>query len=152
MAGSITLDSTPGLGSKAIFTVPLKVSSWCRDAHPTTPSPPHLESNTDSDKAPLWIQPLHRSMSEDLLNQQISNSVMSSTPPPLQSSSRHGSIDKAANTGLTPEQRSKIHVLVVEDKYVPPLIPFHSTAMRLIMLTRFSAQSTKPSPSKIYTN
>jgi CheY-like chemotaxis protein len=123
MTGSITLDSIPGFGSKAIFTVPFKVSSWCCGPHLATPSPPHLESSTDSNGAPLWIQPLHRSMSEDLLNQQISNSVTNYTPPPLQSSSRHGSIDKAANTGLTPEQRSKIHVLVVEDKSVPPPIP-----------------------------
>jgi hypothetical protein len=152
MSGSITLGSTPSLGSKAIFTVPFKVSSWCRDPHLPTPSPPHLESSTDSNGAPLWIQPLHRSMSEDLLNQQISNSVTDYTPPPLQSPSRHRSIDKAANAGLTAEQRSKIHVLVVEDKYVPPPIPFHSTAMIFIMLTRFAAQSTKLSPSKTYAN
>jgi hypothetical protein len=152
MAGSITLDSTPGLGSKAIFTVPFKVSSRCCDARLETRSPPQLESNTDSNGDPLWIQPLHRSMTEDLLNQQISNSVTNHTPPPLQSSSRHGSIDKSANTGMTPEQRSMIHVLVVEDKYVPPPIPFHSTAIKFIMLTRFSAQSTRLSPSKTYTN
>jgi hypothetical protein len=139
MAGSITLDSTPGLGSKAVLTVPFKVSSWCRDPHLAIPSPPHLESSIDSNGSPLWIQPLHHSMSEDLLNQQISNSVTNYTPPPLQSSSRHGSIDKVANMGLTAEQRSKIHVLVVEDKYAPLPLPLHSTAMKFIMPTRFSA-------------
>jgi hypothetical protein len=129
--GSITLESTPNIGSKAIFTVPLKVSSWCRNPRfdVSTSSLPAFRLSSMSSKTPPWTQPFaHRSISQDLLNQRISNSVMNyplilSTP--IGGSSHHGSIDSISNLSLTlsPEQRSKIHVLVVEDKYVrvPPL-------------------------------
>lgn len=143
MNGSIDLESTLDHGSKATFIVPLKVSSWCRN--------PRLESSSSSpnlgfhSRAATWTQPLaQRSINQDLLNQQISASVTTSFPSLAQaSSSRHASLDITSNLSsrhpsmdsafnfqigsLTPEQRSKVHVLVVEDKYVPTAspLPFH---------------------------
>lgn len=132
MNGSIDLESAPNKGSRATFIVPLKVSSWCRN--------PRLDSSSSSpnlgfhSRTAPWTQPLaQRSINQDLLNQQISASVTTSFPSLAQpSASRHASLDIASNLSsrhpsldnafslhigsLTPEQRSKVHVLVVEDK------------------------------------
>jgi CheY-like chemotaxis protein len=133
MKGSITLQSTPGIGSKAIFTVPLKVSSYCRNPRldSSTWSPPHpgfrLSERTSLTLTPTWSQNLaHRSINQDLVNQQISNCVADYPPlpsPPIDRSLRHSSIETLNSSlplTLSPEQRSKVHVLVVEDKYAPP--------------------------------
>ncbi|KUJ15072.1 M4WV, histidine kinase-group IX protein [Mollisia scopiformis] len=116
MNGSIELESTPKQGSKATFIVPFKVSSWTRTSvRETFSTSPNLGFHTRS----TWKQPLaHRSINQDLLNQQISASVTTSFPSLSQSSSRHPSLDNTFNLqigSLTPEQRSKTHVLVVED-------------------------------------
>lgn len=120
MKGSIELESTPNKGSKATFIVPFKVSSWTktpiRESFSTSPSLGfHSRVNT-------WTQPLaHRSINQDLLNQQISASVTTSFPSLSHPPSRNQSLDNTFNLQigpLTPEQRSKIHVLVVEDKFV----------------------------------
>jgi hypothetical protein len=131
MRGSITLHSTPNVGSKAIFTVPLKVSSYCRNPRldGSICSPPHhgfrLSERTSKTLTPTWTQNLaHRSINQDLLNQQISNSVTNYPPvpsPPMDGSLRHGSVGSLSSQlplTLSAEQRSKVHVLVVEDKYV----------------------------------
>jgi hypothetical protein len=124
MHGSINLESTPGIGSKAIFSIPLKISSWCINPAFKASSPPnpgfriHIPS-----KSKKWSGPLaHRSVNQDLLNQQISSSVVTTgytpTPlPPLKRVSTGSSIDAVTMAPqLTPEQRAKCHVLVVEDK------------------------------------
>jgi hypothetical protein len=132
MKGSITLDSTPNVGSKAIFTVPLKVSSYCRNPRfdASTTSPPHLgfrrSARTSKTLTPTSTQNVaHRSINQDLLNQQISNSVTDYSPvpsPPMDRSLRHSSVESLSSgipLPLSAEQRSMVHVLVVEDKYVP---------------------------------
>ncbi len=158
MHGSIALTSTPGYGSKALFTVPFKVSSWCRNHHLTSSSPPNpgFRYHIQPSKILPWTQPLaQRTINQDLLNQQISSSVTdfgaqgtrsrqeSISLGPLERKMSFGigsvgagrpgmtkqrSIDAVTTPGtismpigpveLTPEQRSKTHVLVVEDKYV----------------------------------
>jgi hypothetical protein len=133
MKGSITLESTPNVGSKAAFTVPLKVSSWCLnprfDTSASSPPHPGFHFSNISSKTPTWTQPLANcSINQDLLNQQISNSVKNYQPvqpPPIERSLRQGSIGTISNIPLTlsPEQRSRTHVLVVEDKYVPSHAP-----------------------------
>jgi len=130
MKGTIELESTPNVGSKATFTVPLKVSSGC--GNPgfdfTASSPPHpgfrLSTRISKAQAPAWTQSLaHRSMSQDLLNQEISNTVKNYPPfPPAQPerSLPQGTITAVSSLPLTlsPEERSKTHVLVVEDNAV----------------------------------
>jgi hypothetical protein len=131
MKGSITLDSTPGAGSKAIFTVPLKVSSYCCNPrlNASTSSPPHpgfrLSERASKALTPTWTQSLaHRSINQDLLNQHISNSVtdyLAMPSRPMDRSLRHGSVGALSSSlplTLSAEQRSKVHILVVEDKYV----------------------------------
>jgi len=128
MKGSITLESTPNIGSKATFTVPLKVSSWRRnpqlDVSASSPPHPGFRLSTRTSKTSTWSQSLaHRPISQDLLNQEISNSVTNYPPvppPQLERSLRHGSINAISNLPLTIslEERSKTHVLVVEDKCV----------------------------------
>ncbi|PMD19299.1 hypothetical protein NA56DRAFT_690619 [Hyaloscypha hepaticicola] len=131
MKGSITLQSTPGVGSKAIFTVPLKVSSYCRNPRldSSTWSPPHpgfrLSERTGLTLTPTWSQNLaRRSINQDLVNQQISNCVADYPPlpsPPIDRSLRHSSIETLNSSlplTLSPEQRSKVHVLVVEDNAI----------------------------------
>jgi hypothetical protein len=118
MHGSIHLESTPGLGSKAIFKVPFKVSSWCPNPAFRAASPPQLEFRhvTNLSKDITWTQPLaHRSISQDLLNKQISSSV-SNYAHASKGTDRAASVDASAVAKLSKEQRRKIHVLVVEDK------------------------------------
>jgi hypothetical protein len=131
MHGSIDLESIPGVGSKATFIVPFKVSSWCPNPRFLSSSPPNpgFRYRIQPGKTRSWTLPLeNRTISQDLLNQQISSSVTEYTPPSLSRSrqgsvgalSRHPSIDAITSMPLelTPEQRSRTHVLVVEDKYV----------------------------------
>jgi hypothetical protein len=136
MKGSITLDSTPNVGSKAIFTVPLKVSSYCRNPRldASTSSPPHpgfcLSARTSKTSTPTSTQNVaHGTINQDLLNQQISNSVTDYSPvlsAPIDRSLRHSSVEGLPSgipLPLSAEQRSMVHVLVVEDKYVPSPAP-----------------------------
>ncbi|KAI9049423.1 hypothetical protein LZ554_006457 [Drepanopeziza brunnea f. sp. 'monogermtubi'] len=125
MKGSIELESTPGVGSKAKFTIPLQVSSWRGDPQLDTSSPPSNPEprSVPSMRSPSWADPLsHRSINQDLLNQQISSSVTSCYQPPTMSSSpRQASADITRNikfAHLNPEQRSRFHVLVVEDNAI----------------------------------
>ncbi|KAE8448682.1 hypothetical protein EG329_008897 [Mollisiaceae sp. DMI_Dod_QoI] len=120
MKGSISLKSTPKHGSKATFTVPLRISSMNQD-HQYEPlsSSPNLGFHV---RPANWAQPLaHRSISQDLLNQQISDSVTNTFPSLAQSSlERHSSLDNPGGFNLqigtlSKDERSKIHVLVVED-------------------------------------
>ncbi|CZT10706.1 related to histidine kinase [Rhynchosporium graminicola] len=118
MDGSIDLESQPDVGSKATFTIPFKVSAWHQAPQLGLPSPPadaglRLAPLT---KIPSWTTNLaHRSMNQDLLNQQISSSVTTTYTPP--SLSRHGSLEDPALLvdKLSAEQRARIHILVVED-------------------------------------
>lgn len=126
MKGSITLESTPDVGSKATFIVPLKVSSWCLnhrlDTDTSSAPYPRFDLSNMSSKIPIWTQSIaHRFQNQDPTSQQISKSVTSYQPvppPPVERSSRHNSIDGFSNNSRTfsAEQRSRTHVLVVEDK------------------------------------
>lgn len=133
MKGSITLDSTPNIGSKATFTIPLRVSSWCPDpnlaALASSPPNPGFRLSTKPIRIPSWEKPFaHRSKNQDLLNQQISNSMTNyppihNSPPQFERSMmRQGSLNEISNLNamLSVEERSNVHVLVVEDKYVSP--------------------------------
>ncbi|KAH6677147.1 hypothetical protein B0J14DRAFT_615440 [Halenospora varia] len=137
MKGSIDLESTPGKGSRATFTVPLKITSRDADASRRRASSPSLhelrhrhDTNTLS-KIPSWKQPLaHRSINQNLLNQQISASVTNYSSVLREGwSSRQSSIDAGSSlasfsvgsptrSGMSVEQRRKCHVLVVEDNAI----------------------------------
>lgn len=124
MDGSIELESKPDIGSKATFLLPFKVSAWRQDVRLDTDSPsPNLGFRlAPLTKVPSWTTPLaHRSINQDLLNQQISSSVTASYHPPSVPSTRPGSVEShlLPISQLSMEQRSRMHVLVVEDKYVP---------------------------------
>lgn len=131
MHGFIKLESQPGEGSRATFMVPFKVSSWHEEPHIRSSSPPNPGFRWS--KPSIWTQSCTpRTLNQDTLNQQISSSVTEFTPSSLPRTrkgsiapmlSRHSSIDAITSlpTDLTPEQRSRFHVLVVEDKYVSPL-------------------------------
>lgn len=125
MNGTITLNSVVRKGSTATFVVPLRVSSHRPGTASSSTSqdlPPF--SPTTSLTTPLWTEPSsQRAANQDilninLLNQQISASATQYSSPALRTGSRHTSVDLTAQ--LPPEQRSQIHVLVVEDKYFPP--------------------------------
>ena len=123
MDGSIELESKPNLGSKATFTLPFKVSAGHQDtpAERDSPSPNLGFRLAPLTKVPSWTTPLvHRSINQDLLNQQISSSVTASYHPQSVQLTRQGSVDSSLQplSQLSTEQRSRIHVLVVEDKYV----------------------------------
>jgi len=120
MDGSIELESKPNLGSKATFTLPFKVSAWHQDtpAERDSPSPNLGFRLAPLTKVPSWTTPLvHRSINQDLLNQQISSSVTASYHPQSVQLTRQGSVDSSLQplSQLSTEQRSRIHVLVVED-------------------------------------
>lgn len=126
MDGSIDLESQPNVGSKARFTIPFKISAWHQDPRlDTSAQSPNLGFRlAPLTKVPSWTTPLiHRSINQDLLNQQISSSATANYHPPSVSLSRHRSTDSAflSIPQLSTEQRSRVHVLVVEDKYVSPV-------------------------------
>ncbi|KAH8661668.1 hypothetical protein BGZ60DRAFT_433470 [Tricladium varicosporioides] len=137
MKGSIDLQSAPKNGSRATFTVPLRISSRNTDStlrRASSPSLHELRHHHDTNslsKIPSWKQPLaHRSISQDLLNQQISASVTNYSSVPREGwSSRQSSIDAGSSVssfrggsptglGMSAEQRKKCHVLVVEDNAI----------------------------------
>ncbi|TVY81149.1 Histidine protein kinase NIK1 [Lachnellula suecica] len=120
MHGSIALESTPGTGSRATFKAPFKVSSWCQNHAFRTkfPSIPSLQFRHIPQDA-FWKEPLaHRSINQDLLNQQISTSVTSYDHASKPFGSRASSMDAGNRVDLTPEQRRGTHVLVVEDNAI----------------------------------
>jgi hypothetical protein len=136
MNGSISLTSTPSVGSTATFEVPFKIASWCRNPWPTSlPHPtigfqiasPDVSSQLKRDNVSRFSRPLaKRSMTSELLNQQISSSVTNYTSP-ISRGIKSGGMDAgAAATSLSLEQRKSVHILVVEDKYVSMLyiLPF----------------------------
>jgi hypothetical protein len=108
MHGSIELTSTPAVGSIATFTLPLKVSSWSGDI-------PITRSASDSQ---LLAQSLRRnSTHREILNQEISNIVSSGPDLPRSEHRRRSHTEKEGDLStLTRDERSHIHVLVVEDK------------------------------------
>ena len=117
MHGSIYLESTPNVGSKAIFTIPMKVSSLYRNSPSYSSPPPHpgfrhyLTPNRTLPERP--VNPVnHR-----IINQQITNSGTSHSLPPSHHLSRE-SIDKVSLSTLTLQQKKQTHVLLVEDKSV----------------------------------
>jgi hypothetical protein len=135
MHGSISLTSTPGAGSTATFSAPFKIASCGRDPQLASPSPPTLgiripspgiasplKTVGDSDKVSRPSP--DRTMTSELLNQQISSSVTNYNSPVKMS--KKGSLDIGAKTGdLSPEQRKNVHVLVVEDKYAIPISSYY---------------------------
>ncbi|KAH6694228.1 M4WV, histidine kinase-group IX protein [Leptodontidium sp. MPI-SDFR-AT-0119] len=117
MDGSIDLESQPNVGSKARFTIPFKISAWHQDPRlDTSAQSPNLGFRlAPLTKVPSWTTPLiHRSINQDLLNQQISSSATANYHPPSVSLSRHRSTDRAflSIPQLSTEQRSRVHVLV----------------------------------------
>ncbi|KAL2063854.1 hypothetical protein VTL71DRAFT_4348 [Oculimacula yallundae] len=118
MDGSIELKSEPDVGSNAYFTIPFRVSSWHQDPrlNAAALSPGTGPRLTPLTKIPSWTAPLaHRSINQDLLNQQISSSVTTSYTHP--SLSREGSLEDPALPipQLSTQQRARTHILVVED-------------------------------------
>jgi hypothetical protein len=128
MHGSITLESTYHKGSTATFTIPLKVSSWARKSSLISASTlnPGSRYYSKTSRPSIWAAPLApRAVNQDLLKQQISNSMTnySQTTTEKMSLESHNNTDAISMTplvseNLTLEQRNRIHVLVVEDKYV----------------------------------
>ncbi|KAG4435186.1 hypothetical protein IFR05_009325 [Cadophora sp. M221] len=165
MDGSIELESRPSVGSKATFTIPFKISAWHQDPRlDTSAQSPNLGFRlAPLTKVPSWTTPLiHRSINQDLLNQQISSSVTASYHLPSVPMSRHGSIDSAflAIPQLSTEQRSRVHVLVVEDNPINQTIAiknirklgFPVTAVwngREALTYLLSPSATQPRPSII---
>ncbi|KAH7369519.1 M4WV, histidine kinase-group IX protein [Rhexocercosporidium sp. MPI-PUGE-AT-0058] len=165
MDGSIHLESQPNVGSKATFIIPFKMSARHRD--------PRIDECSSSPipgirlapltKVPSWTTPLiHRSINQDLLNQQISSSVTASYHPPSGTSSWHGSADSNLPpvSQLSSEQRSQTHILVVEDNPINQTIAiknirklgFPVTAVwngREALSYLLSPSTTQPRPSII---
>lgn len=109
MHGSIILTSTPSAGTTATFTLPLKVNAWSGDA-------PLAKSSLERQHL---AQSLPRgSTHRDILNQQISDIVTSGHNPPHPDSLEKQPIEPEGGvSALTTDQRSLVHVLLVEDKY-----------------------------------
>ncbi|TGO08120.1 hypothetical protein BTUL_0225g00110 [Botrytis tulipae] len=124
MSGTISLDSEEGVGSTATFTIPLKVSSYCRyPRRSNTPAKLELSftnNNSDSQSmpsTPLVLRPSsHRGqVKQQLINQQISTSETNHVLPPYL---RNGDKNKDDGPKLPPEERGEILVLVVEDNAI----------------------------------
>lgn len=140
MSGSISLESDTSSGSTATFTVPLKVSPTSTADFHGTLKRKHSESRHYSDnsltKVPSWTKPLaYRDMSQDLLNQAIRCSDTKSFSQPFIKEENHNTDYSETPITLTPKERKKFHVLVVEDKYVLPIFP--PTAIPRFILTNF---------------
>lgn len=119
MGGTISLESVLGIGSKATVTIPMTVvstRSLVVPAHGSSPPNPGFRCYTPFASHP---SPLRRSSVIDhkLLNQQISNSRTIHSLPPLQYT-RSRSADEVSFSPLSPAQRSRTHVLVVEDNAI----------------------------------
>ncbi|PBP19827.1 hsp90-like protein [Diplocarpon rosae] len=112
MQGSINLESTPGVGSRATFIVPFKLSSWRQDPRQETITPsPKMGLHTT--QPPLY-QPGH-SQSSDFKQRNL-DIQLPTTANSLYTTGRSvNSTLKPPLSHLKPEQRSRIHVLVVED-------------------------------------
>lgn len=108
MNGTISLTSTPAVGSTATFTLPLKVASW-------SGSLPIARSSVDTQMLARSFPRV--STHRDILKQQMSEMATSDRNQPHAEQLHEQPVesDGGANT-LTPEQRSNIHVLLVEDK------------------------------------
>ena len=83
MNGSIALESTPGVGTKATFTVPFKIHSRSRTLPVPVTQPSNLEirhhHNLSEDVK--WTQPLaRRPISKDPLKTQITTTIRSVSP------------------------------------------------------------------------
>ena len=128
MHGSISLQSVPKKGSTATFTVPLKVSNWSRRSSVISPSPPNpgFTYHPKTSRTPAWASPPinQGAINQALLNQEISNSVITTyTPGGREPHENNAAVVATTGIGspesLSQDQRMKIHVLVVEDKYEP---------------------------------
>lgn len=108
MRGSINLVSTPGVGSTATFTLPLKVSAWSGN----------IPIARTASQSQILAQSLRRSSTHrDILDQEISNLVSSSRHSELGEHRGDSEVEEdEATNALTREQRKHVHVLVVEDK------------------------------------
>ncbi|TGO35189.1 hypothetical protein BHYA_0167g00150 [Botrytis hyacinthi] len=124
MSGTISLDSEEGVGSTATFTIPLKVSSYCRYPRRfNTPAKLELSftnNNSDSQSmpsTPLALRPSsHRGqVKQQLINQQISTSETNHVLPPYL---QNGDKNKDDGPKLPLEERGEILVLVVEDNAI----------------------------------
>jgi hypothetical protein len=109
MHGSIELTSTPAVGSTATFTLPLKVFSWLGEVPIARPS-----SETQLLARSLPRGSTHR----DILNQQISEIVTSNRAHshPIQDEKKKAGEAGGGLNALNPDQRSRINILLVEDK------------------------------------
>ncbi|KAM3076259.1 hypothetical protein ACMFMG_006235 [Clarireedia jacksonii] len=119
MSGSINLESEYGVGSRALFTIPLKISSY-------RSSPSKLDDTSfgsrfhfcSSHHTPIASRPATpiAPVDQQLINQQISTSETNHVLPPYlrkgkEPVNRYGG-------GLSFDERKKVHVLVVEDNAI----------------------------------
>lgn len=127
MSGTITLDSEEGIGSTATFTIPLKISSYCRLPQ-RSPGPSKLgfsfgnnTSNTKprSSRAESLPSVPHLpainqvSARQQFINQEIPTS---STNHVLPSYLHDAKSNTPCGIRLSAEKRAGFLVLVVEDK------------------------------------
>ncbi|KAM0312028.1 hypothetical protein ACHAO8_006702 [Botrytis cinerea] len=124
MSGTIDLDSEQGVGSTATFTIPLKISSYCRlPRNPTTPAKLDFSFTNDNSHSqslpstPLALRPSRHQgqVEQQLINQQISTSDTNHVLPPYL---RNGEKKKESGSKLTLKERGEIIVLVVEDNAI----------------------------------
>jgi hypothetical protein len=122
MSGSINLESEHGVGSRALFTVPLKISSYCSFPSQSDDSSSgsrfqFCSSNYNTHHhTPIASRPATPIAPADqhLVNQQISNSDTNHVLPPYLRKGKEP-VDRYGG-GLSYDERKKVHVLVVEDK------------------------------------
>lgn len=118
MRGSITLTSTPTVGSTATLTLPLKVSSWAGN--------PQIARSLSEAQRLARSHP-RSSTQRDTLNQEISNLVTPECNSPRPDHLQGLPIEpEGSSNALTPDQRSRIHVLLVEDKYISQSLPIRT--------------------------
>ncbi|PQE19243.1 hypothetical protein CJF30_00007597 [Rutstroemia sp. NJR-2017a BBW] len=124
MSGSINLESEHGVGSRALFTVPLKISSYCSFPSQSDDSSSgsrfqFCSSNYNTHHhTPIASRPATPIAPADqhLINQQISNSDTNHVSPPYLRKGKEP-VDRYGG-GLSYDERKKVHVLVVEDNAI----------------------------------
>ncbi|EDN92038.1 hypothetical protein SS1G_07900 [Sclerotinia sclerotiorum 1980 UF-70] len=122
MSGTIALKSEEGVGSIATFTIPLKISSYCRYPHQSTdpykPSSSFTSNkfSTQSRASRLNGVPAGgRQATQQFINQQISTSHTNHVMP---SYLRNGKCEVEYRRKFSLEERAEVLVLVVEDNAI----------------------------------
>lgn len=116
MHGSITLDSTLGVGTHASFTIPFHKPQFRGGASPLInlePIPPRLQSDLSlsscaSDHGSM-TPPSHSSKTLEKSNESEKDRLKRGKPP--------NALTSLGADGVSDAERGGVHVLVVEDKY-----------------------------------